>query len=332
MTSYNSEYSTLYSQSYENSPFFQNEDIENENSFSITNESSNSFQENLNPNQGFYQRENISEENSFQLSSEEINPWNSLNEEEEDKNLYFIKKDEKASNVTVAPLIHAAQQASKASPTLKFQKFIAIEKRSSKNESTQLTKKKRGRGKSTNLEKNDKIHDKFSTDNLLRKIQVHYLTFIINFINIILKRLNYEQRFFKLDYEIKKNVNKKYFDSLKNKTIGEILCNKISVKYKKQDENANKKIYAKIKDNEKLKKLLSENYLKIFKKIYYKSNKNINLKEYGLDEEILLTKPVKMFKDLLKDNETSDVNKEYQKNIIECAIQNYLPDSIFLFH
>ena len=39
-----------------------------------------------------------------------------------------------------------------------------------------------------------------------------------------------------------------------------------------------------------------------------------------------------MFKDLLKDNEALDINKEYQKNIIECAIQNYLPDSIFLFH
>ena len=182
------------------------------------------------------------------------------------------------------------------------------------------------------MEKNDKIHDKFSTDNLLRKIQVHYLTFIVNFINIILKKLNYEQRFFKLDYELKKNVNKKNFDSLKNKTIGEILCNKISIKYKKQNVNANFEIYDQIKDNEILKKILSENYIKLFKKIYYKSNKIINLREYGINEQIILTKPVKMFKDLLNDNEALDKNKEYQKNIIECAIQNYLPDSIFLFH
>ena len=322
MTNYSSEYSTFYSQSYENSSFLHG--TENENTFSITNE----FKDNLNSNQGFFQSDNMAEENSFQFSLEEINPWNSYDEEEdeEEKNLYFIKKDEKAPSV---PADLVDQQASKSSPIIKFKKFIAIEEKSSKIESTQLTKKKRGRGKSTNSKKNDKTHDKFSTDNLLRKIQVHYLTFIVNFINIILKTLNYEQRFFKLDYELKKNVNKKYFDSLKNKTIGEILCNKISIKYKKQNENANIKVYEQIKDMEILKKILSENYLKLFKKIYFKSNKIINLKEYGLDQEIYLTKPVKMFKDLLKDNEASDI---YQKNIAECAVQNYLPDTIFVFH
>lgn len=321
MTNYTPENSTFYSQSYENSSFFKNDDT-----FSITNESSNTFQDNFNLNQGIFQRESISEENSFQLSSEEINPWNSLNEEEEDKNLYFIKKDEKVINTPVTKEANIPQQDPQVI------KFIAIEEKSSKNVSNQLIKKKRGRGKKTNMENNEKTHDKFSTDNLLRKIQVHYLTFIINFINIILKRLNYEQRFFKINYEIKKNVNKKNFDSLKNKTIGEILCNKISVKYKKQNENVNKEIYEQIKDNEILKNIFSENYLKLFKKIYYKSNKIINLKEYGLEEEIILTKPVKMFKDLLNDNEASDINKEYRKNIAECAAQNYLPDSIFLFH
>ena len=328
MTTYNSEYSTLFSQSYENISFFQNEDIENENSFSLT-ESSNYFQDNFHPNPGFFKKETSSEENYVQLSSEEINPWNSLNEEEEDKNLYFIKKSEFVTCVRATPVAHADELIPKAP---QFIRFFAVEEKSSKNESTQLTKKKRGRGKSTNLENNDKIHDKFSTDNLLRKIQVHYLTFIINFINIILKRLNYEQRFFKIDYEIKKNVNKKNFDSLKNTSIGEVLCNKISIKYKKQNENANKEIYDQIKENEILKKLFSENYLTLFKKIYYKSNKSINLKEYGLDEEIILSNPVKMFKDLLKDNEATDINKEYQKNIVECAIQNYLPDSIFALH
>ena len=329
---HNSEYSTIYSQSYENSSFFQNKDTENENSFSLGNESSNSLQDILIPNQEIFQRENITEENSFQISLEVINPWNSHDEEEdeEDKNLYFIKK-EKNSISTSTTLV--TPQVPKPSPIIKFKKFFEVEEKLEKKETTQMTKKKRGRGTNLNLEKNEKTHDKFSTDNLLRKIQVHYLTFIINFINIILKLLNYEQRFFKLDYEMKKNVNKKYFDSLKNKTIGEILCNKISTKYKKQNENANFETYDQLKDDEILKKIFAENYIKIFKKIYYKSYKTINLKEYGLDQEINLTKPVKMFKDLLKDNEDSDLdNKEYQKNIVECAIQNYLPDSIFLFH
>ena len=69
--------------------------------------------------------------------------------------------------------------------------------------------------------------------------------------------------------------------------------------------------------------ILSENYLKFFKKIYYKSNRNINLKEYGQDKDILLSKKVKLFEDLLKDNKASDIDKEYQNKINECAIQNY---------
>ena len=65
------------------------------------------------------------------------------------------------------------------------------------------------------IDENDKAHlKKISTDNLLRKIQIHYLSFIISFINDILKYLNYNQRFFKLDYRLKKNVYHNFFLTL----------------------------------------------------------------------------------------------------------------------
>ena len=191
-------------------------------------------------------------------------------------------------------------------------------------------KKGRGRGRqrqrqNINNDSNNipKVHNKFSTDNLLRKIQVHYLSFIISFLNEILEQLNFKQKFFKLDYVFKKNVNMKFVESLKQKNLGEIICNKISSKYKKDNENANIKIYEEIKNNEVLNNILSENYLKFFKKIYYKNNRNINLKEYGLDKDILLSKKVKLFEDLFKGNNASDNDKEYQNKINECAIQNY---------
>ena len=69
---------------------------------------------------------------------------------------------------------------------------------------------------SKNETKNQKSHDKFANDNLLRKIQVHYITFIISAINTILEALDYDEQFFKIDYELKKNINKDYFESLKN--------------------------------------------------------------------------------------------------------------------
>jgi len=79
---------------------------------------------------------------------------------------------------------------------------------------------------------NLKIYEKFYTDNLLRKIQVHYLSFIISFLKEILEQFNFKQRFYKLDYYFIKNVNMKFVESSKQKNLGEIICNKISSKYK----------------------------------------------------------------------------------------------------
>ncbi len=196
------------------------------------------------------------------------------------------------------------------------------------NESTLLTKKRRGRQTSN---KNGKAHDKNSTDNLLRKIQVHYMTFIICFINEILNQLNYQQTFLKLDYEYKKNVSKKFSDLLKNKNLSDIICNKISNKYKKEDINKNKIIYEQIKDDLILKNLFKENYLEFFKNIYYKSVNKINLIKYGLNKEIILPKnKVKMFKDLIE--EKTEEDEDYIKNLHLCVAQNYLPKNTFLMY
>lgn len=195
------------------------------------------------------------------------------------------------------------------------------------NESTLLTKKRRGRQTSN---KSEKTHDKYSTDNLLRKIQVHYMTFIISFINEILNQLNYEQRFLKLDYEYKKNVSKKSFDILKNQNLSEIIRNKISNKYKKE-KNINDKIYEQIKDDLIFKNLFKENYLDFFKNKYYKSVNKINLIQYGLNKEIYLPKKkVKMFKDLIE--EKTEEDEDYIQNLHLCVAQNYLPKNTFLMY
>ena len=263
-------------------------DIENENEFRITNESSSNS---IFPNLGNLDFENDNLPNDFSmlyfpnliLHSEE-------EEEKELKKLYYIEENEKRITIN----------------------------------------KKRGRGRKGALIQSKKIHDKYSNDNLLRKIQIHYINFIVDFVNDILENLKYEHRFFRLKYKMKKNVNNDNIKLLKQQSIGELLCNKISLKYRKKDENSNKKVYEIIKQDSILNKILSENYLKLFKKIYYKSNKTINLKEFGLDKNIVFSKNVKMFKDLLKNNQSFDKDKEYIKNINECVSQNYIPDLKFL--
>lgn len=206
------------------------------------------------------------------------------------------------------------------------------ENKEARNESTQLNKK---RGRPVELENseriNQKVHDKFASDNLIRKIQVHFISFIISFFNSILKTLDYEERFLKLNYEFKKNVNRQFFESLKGKKLSDIICNEISNKYKNKDSNENKKIYEKIKDKKVLKNLFDENYLIFFKDVYYKSQKRISLYKYGLQKEIILSEKEKMFKDLINENINNDINNsQYIENMNICVSQNYLPENKFL--
>ena len=207
-------------------------------------------------------------------------------------------------------------------------KIIIKEKNNTNNK---FLKKKRGRQmkiqNSKNETKNQKSHDKFANDNLLRKIQVHYITFIISAINTILEALDYDEQFFKIDYELKKNINKDYFESLKNKKLSEIVCNKISKKYKNYESNINTKIYNRIKDNGIINNLFDENYLIFFKDFYCKYGNTINLKKYGLEKEIILSNDVKKLNDLLQDNLDGNVSDEkYVENIYACVAQNYFPD------
>lgn len=194
-----------------------------------------------------------------------------------------------------------------------------------------LINKKRKRGKKSKkiINNNRKYHDNNRTDNLLRKIQCHYMSFIVSYLNNILKNLNYQQKFLKLDYKYKRNVNKKFVESLKKKTVGDILCNKISDKYKHSSTDTNKELCKKIKNIKIFNNILDDNYLTLFRKVYYKSNKRINLNEYGLNKEIILSNDVKMFNDLLKDIKS---NEKHQEKISESTQRNYLYKPIFIIN
>ena len=153
------------------------------------------------------------------------------------------------------------------------------------------------------------------------------MSFIIIFLNEILQFLNIDKKFYKIDYEFKKNVSKKFVKSLKRKTLGDIISNKISPKYRNLNVNINVNTCEEIKKNEVMKKILAQNYLNFFKKIYYQSNKYINLKEYGLNKNLILSEKVKMYNDLLKSIETFDI--KYKKNIDQCIYNNFLKNNLF---
>ena len=195
-----------------------------------------------------------------------------------------------------------------------------LKKKISNEKSPRLIGAKRGR-QSKNPKK--KKHDKLAEDNILRKFQVDYISFLTALLNDILQYFKLGLKFLKIDYAIKRNVSEENVYSLTSKNIGDIIKSKISSKYSKTKEdeekdNYNKNIYNQIKQKdikayEVITKILSENYLKFFETIYRQDKKIINLEEYGLNQTITLSEKVKTFSDKLNDEEK--LNEEYRYKI-----------------
>ena len=165
--------------------------------------------------------------------------------------------------------------------------------------------------------KNKKMHSASDDDNILRKIQVHFLSFVTNYINDILKEFIKDKTvpFFKnIDYKIKKTVNHRFVEELKSKNIAEILQLRPSPKMKIHDESVNKNIYIIICSLcPFMKEFLQRSYLSLFNDYY--NNKN---KIFIVNGHIIpLSSRTKTFCDL--------INKNYAyKEKIKYIVVNYI--------
>lgn len=172
---------------------------------------------------------------------------------------------------------------------------------SSDNKEIPKNQSKRGRKlKTENGNKYRRVHGASDYDNILRKIQVHYLNFIINYVNDVVKVIINDKKvpmFKSLDYKIKKIVNFKYFEEMKSKPISEILQLKISPKIKVYDKEENKKIYKQICSMcPFFSEFCKRNYLSLFKEYYYNEKFEVN------NMEIKLSTRTKTFSDLIRKN------------------------------
>jgi hypothetical protein len=195
---------------------------------------------------------------------------------------------------------------------------------------TTLSKNKK-RGRKTNLKKERKTHDKFSADNILRKIQVHFISFIVFFLNDILRSFAIKERFLKLDYKFINDVKKQNFAELKNKNIGDIISNKISTKYKK-DENTNINLYELLKSNKVLGKIFNIKYIDFFEKYYMKKEKTVDLRKFGKEEEITLSNKTKTYYEFLEKEKSKAKDEIYIKEINECLNKYYLTKQKFVLY
>lgn len=171
-----------------------------------------------------------------------------------------------------------------------------------------------------------RIHDKYSSDNIMKKIIVNSLTFIVSFLNKIieLEPLNYKKGFRKLAPGFVKKIKKKELESFKNTTIKEIICQPRNKKYKIGDVNFNNELYERIiSKNKDFDKIFEEKYINIFK-IFFENNRKINLKNYGFKQDIVLDKKIKMFDDFLEKKVKND--EEYLERIYKFINLNFLPE------
>ena len=122
-----------------------------------------------------------------------------------------------------------------------------------------------------------KKHTASDDDNVLRKIQVNFISFIINFSNDVISYfvddIDNKLQFQNIDYEIKKIVNVTFVKNLKSQPIKEILKYKISPKIKKKQEDENEKILDIIsKEYPSVNEFFEKKYLDLFKEYYCNEN------------------------------------------------------------
>ena len=191
------------------------------------------------------------------------------------------------------------------------------------------TKKRNRPGRKGNINHTGKkCHKSTANDNILSKIQIHFLNFLVNFANDAIKteftdnkkNLNFKN----LKYAIKCCIKKDHLNKLKQSPINYILQMKISTKYKNysDDENYNKKIYNKIVNESKwLKDLFNMNFLKAFK-IYYndcKALKDIDFQNKRID----LSKRTKSFS-----YKYNRANKKEQIKLKKKVEEYYLKENV----
>ena len=151
-----------------------------------------------------------------------------------------------------------------------------------------------------------KYHGSSDFDNIQRKIQVNYITFLIRLANDAIKTVlgKNSKYFFKdIKYKYKKVVNYKYVEKLKQLKISDIIQMERTTKGKNYEKNLNKEIFLEIcQISPKLQNFFDKNYLYIFQKYYYGLKKDQNIIDCdGL--KIQLSPTTKGFYELLRKND-----------------------------
>ena len=189
-----------------------------------------------------------------------------------------------------------------------------------------ILKKKRGRIPKSKPKKTVKEHTKDDNDNILKKIRVNFVSFLITLANDAIKAestgIEYKNFFRPILHDVKCKI--KNYDILKLKyqnifTDYTISPNK-GIKKKNEKyvskEETNKKNYEYIcKEFPSLKKFFEQKMIDIFKNYYCKNKKDINNMFDFNGVKIKLSSKTKTFYDLLEKEENTNSKNKFIKVI-----------------
>lgn len=196
-----------------------------------------------------------------------------------------------------------------------------------------LVKKRQKPGRKSELGKITlKVHDKDEPTNILKKVNTHFLTFLIDFSNDLIKSVfreqEYNEIFLQINHEdkIKIKIKSKRSLPIKFKEIFNfpISHKNLGIKRKEKinetNEKHNEKVYKKIIELcPKLNDLFEQNILDIFLKYFCKDKTTINNVVYFNDIKINLSQRTKTFYDFLKMKE--NINSE--SKILDVVNKHY---------
>ena len=257
----------------------------------------------------------------------------SLNESDDEENgvsIYFIKKQDNLETES------RSTDNSTHNFVLEHDKFPLNKKETQIgkkiNFKTFLRKKRGKKSKIENPTSLKKCHRSDDFDNIQRKIQVHYISFLVSLANdkveqIFGKKSKYQ--FKDVKYELKRIINHNNVEYLKKCKYSDIMQMKISPKNKKFGEDTNKNIYLEITQlSNELKNFFDKNYLYIFQKYYLGLKPDEKEMNYE-GEKINLSEKTKGYYHLLKKNGFSKKFNNIIKDVYFSG-NYYLSDKKFM--
>lgn len=181
-----------------------------------------------------------------------------------------------------------------------------------------------------------KKHGKANFDNILTKVQVHFITFLVNlindavkhefapeFLNTLVKKDNKKSskyNFFKQpNYADKRKIKYSYINEFLQKPIREIFQFNISTKYRNLKFDYNKELYAKLSEkSEWFSDLLNTEFIKVFLEYYYNQGNKLETIDFK-GKSFKISDDTKSFYYLLKKEESL---KQDMINIVKAVYLN----------